>query len=154
MFPDINVTDQGHKFIGSYIGTKQGQDEYVSSLVDDWIKDVKALAEIGRSEPQLAYAAYIHGTSKRWNFICRTTPNVSEQMKRLEYHIRETLIPVIIGKNHITDQTREILSLPARLGGMGFLNPSSVATLEYECSIDATLQLIENIFNQSSVIKL
>ena len=106
--------------------------------VDEWIRDVAALAKIAKTEPQLAYAGYVYGTSKIWSFVSRTTPNVGEHMKKLEYEIKETLIPAIVGKNYISDDTRRIFSLPARLGGLGFLDPCSVSDLEYKSSLAAT----------------
>ena len=30
MFPGINVTDQGYKYLGSYIGSEAGQAQYVN----------------------------------------------------------------------------------------------------------------------------
>ena len=154
MFPNINVTDQGYKYLGSYIGTEEGQDRFVNEQVNEWIDDVNALAKIAKSEPQLAYAAYVYGMSKRWAFVCRTTPNVSKQMKRLEHHISLTLIPAIIGKDYITDTMRLIFSMPARFGGLGFLDPSSVSSLEYECSIQATSQLTNAIYDQQKILNV
>ena len=97
------------------------QQWFNSSNIFDWIDDVNALAKIAKSEPQPAYAAYVYGMSKRWAFLCRTTPNVSKQMRRLEHHISLTLLPAIIGKDHITDQSRLIFSMPAKYGGIGLL---------------------------------
>ena len=122
--------------------------------VDEWIRDVAALAKIAKTEPQLAYAGYVYGTSKRWSFVSRTTPNVGEHMKKLEYEIKETLIPAIVGKNYISDDTRRIFSLPARLGGLGFLDPCSVSDLEYKSSLAATAQLTKAIFNQESFLNI
>ena len=56
----------------------------------------KHLAKIAKTEPQLAYAAYVYVMSKKWSFVTRTTPNILEHLKRLEYHIKETLIPAIV----------------------------------------------------------
>ena len=122
--------------------------------VDEWIRDVAALAKIAKTEPQLAYAGYVYGTSKRWSFVSRTTPNVGEHMTKLEYEIKETLIPAIVGKNYILDDTRRIFSLPARLGGLGFLDPCSVSDLEYKSSLAATAQLTKAVFNQESFLNI
>ena len=78
MFPGINVTDQGYKYLGSYIGSEASQAQYVNTQVNEWIDDVNALAKIAKTEPQCAYSAlYVYGMSKRWTFICRTTPDVN-----------------------------------------------------------------------------
>ena len=42
--------------------------------------------------------------------------------------------------------------MPARLGGLGFLDPCSVADLEYESSVAATSQLTNAIYNQQSFL--
>ena len=98
MFPHINVTTNGHKYLGSFIGPDSGKELFMSSVMTDWKKDVAALAAIAESEPQLAYAAFVYGTSKRWNFVARTTPNISHLFKPLEHIIKEAFIPKIIGK--------------------------------------------------------
>ena len=73
--------------MGPYIGIESGQARYVNTLVNNWIADVNALAKIAKTEPQCAYAAYVYGLSKRWAFICRTTPNVNQQMRILGNHV-------------------------------------------------------------------
>ena len=64
----------------------------------EWSKGLKALAEIAKFEPLASYAAFINGTSKRWTFVSRTTPNISENMKQLDWIIQETFLPAILGK--------------------------------------------------------
>ena len=151
---DINITDQGHKYLGSYIGSDDGKAEFVKSQVEEWIINVSALAKVAKIEPQLAYAAYVYGMSKKWSFVARTTPNISEHLKKLEYHIKETLIPPIVGKEFISDDTRRIFSLPARLGGLGFHDPCSMADLEYESLLAATSQLTNAIYHQQNFLDL
>ena len=147
---NINITTDGHAYLGSFIGSEAGKSAYMKDQIQEWSKDIESLANIAKTEPQLAYAAYVYGTSKRWSFVSRTTPNISGEMKILEHHIKEKLIPAIIGKDFISGEMREIFSLPARLGGMGFLDPSETSDLEYESSVIATTQLTDAIFNQLS----
>ena len=40
----------------------------------------------------------------------------------------------ILGGRTISDEMRQVLNLPARMGGMGFLNPSLEAEKEYRKS--------------------
>ncbi len=115
LFPDINVTSKGHRYLGSYIGQEDGLAEYIEGEIEDWKRDITGLAEIASSEPQLAYSAFIYGASKRWNFLARTTPNISEQMYKLEYHIKDIFIPAILGKLYVPENLREIFALPARM---------------------------------------
>ena len=57
-------------------------------------------------------------------------------------------MPAILGGRATSDEMREVLNLPARMGGMGFLNPSLEAEKEYQNSILATSQLTDAIYNQ------
>ena len=75
-------------------------------------------------------------------------------MRLLEHHIKETLIPPIIGRDFISDESRRIFSLPARLGGLGFLDPSLMSDIEYECSLSATQQMTEAIYSQQRSINI
>ena len=154
VFPDVNITDQGHKYLGSFIGTSEGTKSYVEKKIDKWRQDIEDLSHIAKNEPQLAYSAYTYGVSKRWMFLARTTPNIAEQMKKLEYYIRESLIPPIVGKEHIDDTSRKIFALPAKLGGLGINNPSDMSNIEYENSILATQQLTDAIVGQNTSLHI
>ena len=70
VFPDIEVTTVGHEFLGSFIGSQAGTETFMEEQVKEWSKDVEALVKIAEYDPQLAYAAYVFGTSHRWQFVC------------------------------------------------------------------------------------
>ena len=149
LFPDIrNITVDGHEFLGSFIGTTDATDMFVKKKIDEWERDIDALVKIAASEPQLAYSAYIYGTSRRWQFVCRTTPGVANAMKKLEHLVRTKLIPAIMGGREVADEMRKILQLPARMGGMGFQDPSEESEWEYENSKRVTAQISDAIYQQ------
>ena len=148
LFPDINITTEGKKILGSFIGNHTATMEFVRGQVEEWRQDIDALSRIAKSEPQLAYSAYVTGTSRRWQFLSRTTPNVSEPLKLVEEDIRMKLIPAILGGKQVTDDMRSIFSLPAREGGMGIQIPSDDSNFEYENSILMNAQLTEAIYRQ------
>ena len=166
LFPYITVTIDGQKYLdkdqnskipgylGSFIGEQQTLKEFVDKQVEDWCNDIDDLSSIAKTDPQLAYSAYIYGTSKRWQFLCRTTPGISGFLHKLEEKIRSSLIPAITGRDHITDDMRLLYSLPARLGGLGFLIPTEEADLEFSYSQIATKQLTEAIFNQERKLRI
>ena len=113
--------------------------------------DVTGLAEIASAEPQLAYAAFVYGTSKRWNFLARTTPGISNLLYKLEYHIKDVFIPAILGKLHVPNNLRCIFFLPAQMGGLGIGIISETTDLEYANSTMATQDLVDAIFHQKNV---
>ena len=126
LFPDVNITCEGHRYLGSYIGTDSGLEEFIKGEIEEWKADITGLSEIAQAEPQLAYAAFVYGTSKRWNFVARTTPGISNLLYSLEYHIKETLIPALVNKLFIPDELRKIFALPAKMGGLSIHNITEI----------------------------
>ena len=47
----------GHRFLGGFLGSHSGRDEYVMSKVCKWVGYVDVLAEAAVTQTQLAYAA-------------------------------------------------------------------------------------------------
>ena len=90
MFPDINVTSNGQRYLGSFIGTEDGKREFMKKKVLEWCKDLRHLSDIAVREPQAAYAAFVYDLSKRWSYVCRTTPEIKVELVPLEREIRET----------------------------------------------------------------
>ena len=146
---DIKITMQGRPYLGSAVGTPDYIKSYVDSKVVDWVKDINTLAEIAVTEPHTAYFAYINSLSKRWTYLIRTLPGISEYLKPLEKSINENLIPAIIGKT-LSPLERAIFTLPVKYGGMGMINPSEVADFEYKASKDITKPLQQAITEQST----
>ena len=54
MFPDINITLKGYRYLGSFTGSEDGKANFVNNEIDELKKDVTGLAEILSSEPQFA----------------------------------------------------------------------------------------------------
>ena len=36
----INITTEGKKYLGGFIGTEEGKEEYVKGLIEDWIDQI------------------------------------------------------------------------------------------------------------------
>ena len=89
----IEITTEGKRHLGAVIGTKEFKNEYKHDLVNNWVDDVKLLAEIVRSEPQSAYAAMVFAVQHRWKFALRTIPEIAEYLKVLEFEIHHSLLP-------------------------------------------------------------
>ena len=150
LFTDVKITLTGHKYLGSFIGNKEKTEEFVAKQIEEWKKDIDALVEIAQQEPQLAYSAYVFGTSKRWQFVCRTTPGISEALQPLEDTIHQKLIPALFEGKFISEDFRKVLRLPTRLGGLGILNPVEEADFEYQNSLIMTAELADAVFLQKN----
>ena len=40
LFPGIKVTAEGHRYLGSFIGTKSATESYVATKVKEWVQDI------------------------------------------------------------------------------------------------------------------
>jgi len=149
LFPDVNVTSIGRRYLGSFIGSDQGKEAFIEDKVQVWCRDLKQLSDIASREPQIAYSAYVYGLSKRWNYVCRTTPGVADRLTPLEQVTRDEFIPAIINRLFsCTDELRNIMALPPRYGGLGIPVMMDMADREYKFSCKATKLLKEAILNQ------
>ena len=134
MFKDVQITTKGQRYLGSFIGTNEGKEEFILEKCKEWTEEIEGLASIALHEPQLAYCAFTLGSSRRWSFLMRTTPNISQLLGPIEEKIRHTLIPNITGRMLQSDDERALFALPARLGGLAFTNPVEVADTVLKCN--------------------
>ena len=72
-------------------------------------------------------------------------------MQPLEDIIRSKLIPNLTGRSAPSDTERELFSLPARLGGMGLINPSTLSQSEFHSSSLISQPLVNNILSHNYV---
>ena len=59
-------------------------EEYVTSKLADWTKEVKKLTTIVACRAHAAYAAFTHSLSGKWTHLARTVPGTSDLFKPLE----------------------------------------------------------------------
>ena len=144
----IKVTVHGQKHLGAALGSREYLEEYVNEKVSNWVNEVTKLAEFAISQPQATYAAYTFGLKHRWTYFLRTLPDIQDLLEPLEKAISQILIPAITD-HQCNPLDRDILALPARLGGMGMENPSHEAEREYASSKRVTAPLVDQIVAQS-----
>ena len=117
--------------------------------VKEWTEEVEKLAAVAGSQPQAAYAAFVHGTKMKWNYIFRTTANCSHLLQPLEDSIHQKLIPALSGRLPCSNVERDLLALPTKLGGMSLSNPTVTEESEFDASKEVTAPLVELIANQN-----
>ena len=144
----INISTQGQSHLGAALGSREYLEEYVGSKVEDWVSQVVKLAEFAMSQPQACYAAFTFGLRHRWTYLFRTLPDIEDLVEPLERAIADVLIPSITDHHCTTPSERDLLALPVRLGGLGIINPSQDADLQYQASMKTTAPLVEKIVSQ------
>ena len=100
------------------------------------------------------HGAFVHGYVHKFNYLCRTVPDVDHALQPLEDHIRSQLIPAITGHSPPSDSVRDLLSLPARLGGMGLVNPTKICSLQRQASVSIAAPLKEQVLAQNNEYSL
>ena len=114
------------------------------------VKELERLSSIAESQPHAAYASLIHGLSSKWSYLSRTVPNISHLLQPLEDTLKSKLIPQLMGKEPPNNLERDLLALPARLGGMGIRNPVQSAQNEFQALKDITKSLSDQIYQQKA----
>ena len=150
----INITTEGKKYLGGFIGKDTAAIQYVNDLVDSWINQLDELVNIAKSEPQAAYTAFTAGFIHKMTYFIRTIPNLHNTMKRIDEKIDKDFIPAITEGHICSSNERSLLSLPVRMGGLGIPQFSKICESEFKNSTSCSEQLINNIKNQLSEYKI
>ena len=131
-------------FAGTALGSRSYLEQYVGGKVEDWVVELTRLAEFARSQPQASYAAFTFGLRHWWTYFMRTLPDIENLLQPLERAISDVFIPSLIGRN-CSEAERDLVALPVRVGGLGFINPSDSADAEYSASIRVSAPLVSKI---------
>jgi hypothetical protein len=142
----INITEDGHRILGSAIGTEDFVNSFTSTRCDEYIQEVGRLTEIAKEEPHLAYSALVHCLQAQWLHILRTTPQVTSSLQRVDEVITERLLPVLLNRPTISEVEREWIALPVRAGGLSITTWSrEQSSDEYHASQEMCRPLSEDI---------
>ena len=144
---DVVIKTDGEKHLGAVIGSAAFKERYAKEMVSEWVKEIQELSRIAKSEPHAAFTNFIFSMRQKWNYAMRTIPSLEKYLEPLEVSIREDFLPSLLS-SPINDRLRDLLALPARLGGMGIINPVKIAKEEYENSLRLTATLTKMIVDQ------
>ena len=144
MFEDteIKVTTEGKRHLGAALGTEDFRRRYAAEKVSKWCTELHNLSEIAKHQPQAAYAAFTHGERHHLTYFLRTIKGMEDVLKPLDDIISQEFLPVLLGKNVISDANRELYSLPLRHGGLGIPVFCESASEEYNASTRITVPLV------------
>ena len=147
---NLKITVTGQRHLGAVIGSNTDKERYVKEKVTEWIKEVRKLSEIAKTEPQAAYTAFTFGLKHKWNYILRTIPGITELLQPLEDCIRNEFMVGILNGHICSDDERDLLALPPRMGGLGIINPAKMTEIEHSNSLKVTAALTKHIIEQNT----
>ena len=145
---DIQVTAEGHRYLGGVIGTPAFEQLFLKHKVDGWIDDLKTLSLFAETQPHASYAAFCHGLSFRWNYFFRVSSCSTDLFLPLEHFVTSVFLPSLLGRAVPGDVERKLFALPVRLGGLGVFDPSIVVSQQCSCSVEVNAGLVGLIISQ------
>ena len=148
---EVRITSQGRPHLGAPLGSQEFVKHFIAEKVNQWTDELSLLVDAAKTQPHAAFAAFVHGYVHKFNYLCRTVPDVDHALQPLEYHIRSQLIPAITGHSPPSDSMRDLLSLPARLGGIGLVK---ICSLQHLASVSIAAPLKEQILAQNNEYSL
>ena len=144
----MKVTSEGRPYLGAALGTEEYIQAFVTDKVQQWAGELEQLATIARTQPHAVHAAFTHGMTSKWIYLTRTMPGIGPNLLPLEVIIRTKLTPALTGRPPPNDAERDLLALPARLGGIALVNPTQTTDTEFLSSTKITAALKEAIIQQ------
>ena len=146
----VSITQEGKRHLGAALGTIKFIESYVKNKVSEWVHEIEVLSTFAVTQPHAAYAAFTHGLTSRWTFLARTTPNIGNLLQPLEEAIRLKFLPALTGKAAFSDDIRDLLALPVRLGGLGVTDPTCLSDFHHTSSKNVSAPLVSLILKQST----
>ena len=146
---NVNITKEGQRQLGGAIGTRSFVEQYVKNKVTQWVKEIEKLSTIASTQPQATCASFTHGVVSKWNFLARVIPDISDLIQPLEEAIHHIFLPSLTGRQAFSDDERNIIALPVRLGGLGIPNPMDQSMFQNHTSTTISAPLVELIIQQS-----
>ena len=86
-----------------------------------------------------------HGFSAKWSCFERVIPAEKSAFAPLEQALRNKFLPALTGQSAISLDTRRLLALPSRLGGLGIRDPVTTSAHEHQTSKMVARTLTEAI---------
>lgn len=130
-------TTDTNRYLGLPLGSKDSAQDMLRREDKKWSESIKELANIAKIQPYAAYAAFVHGIRNQWSYLMRTMPDLGDLLHPLEEATARDFIPALVGKE-VADEVRELLALPARLGGLDISIPTQKTGDEYDSSTIVT----------------
>ena len=140
----VSITAEGKRHLGAAIGTPRSISAHVQHKVAEWVNEVEHLSSIAVTQPHAAYAALTHGLKHKWTYLIRTIPNIEDQLQPLEDAIRHKFLPSLTGQSALNDETRDLMALPVRHGGLGIINPTRNTRSHHQSSESITAPLVQS----------
>ena len=98
LFADTNIkiTSEGKRHLGAAIANNNFRKEYATEKVSKWCKEIEQLSIYAKSQPQVAFSAFIHGIQHKYTYFLRTIQGMEEFILPLDKVLTETFFTNIV----------------------------------------------------------
>ena len=81
---------EGHRYVGSFIGTEAARREWLTPQIRKWKQGVKLLGATAKKYPQTAYAGLTRSFQMEWAYLQRVLPNMAREFRAVEMQSTST----------------------------------------------------------------
>ncbi|CEM26585.1 unnamed protein product [Vitrella brassicaformis CCMP3155] len=127
----------GSRYLGGYVGTREGRRAYVQQKVERWEECIRDVARAATKRPQQAHVVMTKSLQAEWDFVMRVIPEEKETFEPLRHLLATTYLPGLCGKS-VDEAEAAVMLLSARHGGTGVRDPTERVAEAYETSIQGT----------------
>ena len=149
----IVISTEGERYLRGAVGSFSFVRQLVQRKVEYWMNELEKLTKFAETQPHAAFAAFTHGLSSKWTYLLRVTNweenRLDDILESLEKTIQSRFIPSLTGQSPPGESTRKLLALPARLGGLGLINPAASAKEQRATSQQISAPLVDRIIDQN-----
>ena len=143
----VQLTTEGRPYLGIPPGTDTFKEHFTEQKFATWKAELTVLSDAARHQPHAAFAAFTHGVRHKWSYYLRSTECGANQLSALDEAVGSMFLPAITGQPSVARHHRFLLSIPARLGGIGLTLPSRLSKQQREASLDVTQQQVALILS-------
>ena len=135
----------------NFSGASESLSDFLKKMSSKLVDQVDHLILIAQSQPHCSFFGLTHGLFSKWTSFFRTTPNLKHLLQPLEDSICLRLLHSWTGQEAFNEYNHLLLvSLPARLGVMGIINPFATADMHYQSSVMITALISSLILHPST----
>jgi hypothetical protein len=147
---NLSIITEGKEHLGGFIRHEPFLREYITKCVQEGISSIEVRSKVRLCHPQAALTVLTRGMASKWIYLMRVTSDDNSSWNTLESALCHKFLPALTGQQAFSDQERELLSLPAKLGGIGAVNLSQMSKSQYNASRKVSSPLINSIQNLTS----
>ena len=118
------ITDDSKRYPGSAFGIDEFLISYVQDKVFLWVGEIEKLSDIAVTQPQAAYAVFIHVFQHHWSYITHTVLMSHDLYCPLDENLGLRFLPTLTGQSAFGPTEKGTSFTTSSPWGLGVIDPS------------------------------